>query len=243
LARKKRLEMEIAAASADPAVAAEGEFQLERMEREAALQKEILESQKKLDEERLAVANAAGNHGLSEEEAARLDASIEQRKEEEERLIRAKHAAEQAKKERDEAKKDAEDLAKKQEEADKKRKDAAEKLRKQEEEWKRQDIEDARKIIDRAKEAQRKFEKDQAERNKFVDMAPKSSPSFQANSVAEFMFRKEKEIQRETQKEENRREQERREHAEKLNENVVRAINGLGLNENNNELNFEGIGN
>jgi hypothetical protein len=57
------------------------------------------------------------------------------------------------------------------------------------------------------------------------------------------MFRKEKEIQRETQKEENRREQERREHAEKLNENVVRAINGLGLNENNNELNFEGIGN
>jgi len=243
LKRRAKLKMEIAAASADPAVAAEGEFQLERLEREAALQEEILESHKKIDEERKAIVEAAGNTSIPKEYMDMLDAVAEYDKAEEERLIRAKHAAEQAQKERDKAKKDAEDLAKKQEEADKKRRDAAEKLRKQEEEWKRQDIEDAKKIIERAKEAQRKFEKDQAERNRFVDMSPRTSPSFQANSVAEFMFRKEKEIQRETQKEENRREQERREHAEKLNENVVRAINGLGLNENNNELNFEGIGN
>jgi len=243
LKRRVKLKMEIAAASADPAVAAEGEFQLERLEREAALQKEILESQKKIDEERKAIVEAAGNTSIPKEYMDMLDAVAEHDKAEEERLIRAKHAADKAQSERDKAKKDAEDLAKKQEEADKKRRDAAEKLRKQEEEWKRQDIEDARKIIDRAKDAQQKFEKDQSERNKFVDMAPKSSPSFQANSVAEFMFRKEKEIQRETQREENKREQERREHAEGLNEKVVRAIEGLGFNENNNELNFEGIGN
>jgi len=243
LKRRAKLQAEIAAASADPAASAAAQSKLEMLEREAALQEEIEESHKKIDEERKAIVEAAGNTSIPKEYMDMLDAVAEYDKAEEERLIRAKHAAEQAQKERDKAKKDAEDLAKKQEEADKKRKDAAEKLRKQEEEWKRQDIEDAKKIIERAKEAQRKFEKDQAERNRFVDMSPRTSPSFQANSVAEFMFRKEKEIQRETQKEENRREQERREHAEKLNENVVRAINGLGLNENNNELNFEGIGN
>ena len=130
--------------------------------------------------------------------------------------------------------KDAEDLAKA-------KADAAEKLRKQEEEWKKQDIEDAKKLIKLAKDAQADFEKKQDEANKFKDMAPQVSPSFQANSVAEFTFRKEKELQRERQREENKREAARREHAEQLNDNLVEAIRGLGINENDQELGFEGI--
>ena len=130
--------------------------------------------------------------------------------------------------------KEAEDLAKAEA-------DAAEKLQKQKEEWKRQDIEDAKKMIKAAKDAQADFEKKQDEANKFKDMAPQVSPSFQANSVAEFTFRKEKELQRERQREENKREAARREHAEQLNDNLVEAIRGLGLNENDQELGFEGI--
>jgi tape measure domain-containing protein len=121
--------------------------------------------------------------------------------------------------------------------------EAAEKKRKMEEEWRKQDLEDAKKMIRLAEEAQAKFVKDQAEANKFKDMGPQTAPSFQANSVAEFTFRKEKELQRDKQREENRREAERREHAEILNEQVVDAINGLGLDgADQAELNFQGVG-
>jgi tape measure domain-containing protein len=235
LKRKNKLNMEIAAASADPAIAAEGTFQLDKLEREANLQKEILESREKIDKDRKAIFEASGNTELSKEYTDMLDAVAEFDKQTEERLIRAKEKAKFEQEQRDKAKKDAEELAKA-------NKDAAEKKRKQEEEWKRQDIEDAKKLIKRAKDNQEKFEKDQDERNKFDDTIPRSSPAFQANSVAEFMFRKEKEIQREKQREENKREQERREHAEVLNENLILAIEGIGLNVNDNELNFKGIG-
>lgn len=120
---------------------------------------------------------------------------------------------------------------------------AAEKKRKMEEEWRKQDLEDAKKMIKLAEDAQAKFVKDQEEANKFRDMGPQTSPSFQANSVAEFTFRKEKELQRDKQREENRREAERREHAEQLNQQVVDAIHGLGLDgADQAELNFQGVG-
>jgi len=130
--------------------------------------------------------------------------------------------------------KEAEDFAKAEAEA-------AEKLQKQKEEWKKQGIKDAKELIRLAKAAQTDFEKKQDEANKFKDMAPQTSPSFQANSIAEFTFRKEKELQRDRQREENKREAARREHAEQLNINLIDAIRNLGLNENDQDLGFEGI--
>jgi tape measure domain-containing protein len=234
LERKKKLQAEIDSNSANPAVKAKADKDLAAIEKEAELQKEIEESRKKIDQEADDTIAAAGGLNLSAKDKETIRARAEMRKKAEEDMIKAKHQAQAEQELRNKAMKDAEDLAKAEAEA-------AEKLQKQKEEWKKQDIEDAKKMIKASKEAQADFEKNQNEANKFKDMAPQVSPSFQANSVAEFTFRKEKELQRERQREENKREAARREHAEQLNDNLVRAIENLGLNANDQELGFEGI--
>lgn len=223
----------MAAEDTDPESAAFGAEKLKELEREAALTKEIADSHKKIEED---AAAAKGSSTFTAAMQKDHDAWIADQKHWAQESIRVKHAAQNAKEDRDKA---AEEQ-KKIDDAEAKRK---EEQAKQEEEWRKQDIEDAKKMIKLAEEAQAKFVKDQDAANKFKDMGPQSAPSFQANSVAEFTFRKEKELQRDKQREENRREAERREHAEILNEQVVDAIHGLGLNgADQAELNFQGVG-
>ena len=196
---------------------------------------EIAAMRKKVDEETQAALNAGGEYSnMTDAEKEQIRQDAEAWKAHEEELIRARNAARLEQEQWEKKQKAAEDLAK--EEADE-----AEKLRKQEEEWKKQDIEDAKKLIKIARDAQADFEKQQDEANKFKDMAPQTSPSFQANSIAEFTFRKEKELQRDKQREENKREAARREHAEQLNENLIAAMGDLGINETDPDLGFEAI--
>ena len=224
---------ETMAAEQDPEAAAFASGKLKELEREAALKKEIADSHKKIEED---AASAKGSSTFTAAMQKKHDAWVADQKHWAEEGIKAKHAAQNAKEDRDKA---AEEQ-KKIDEAEAKRK---EEQAKQEEEWRKQDLEDAKKMIKLAEEAQAKFVKDQEEANRFKDMGPQTAPSFQANSVAEFTFRKEKELQRDKQREENRREAERREHAEQLNQDVVDAIHGLGLDgADQAELNFQGVG-
>jgi len=232
--RKAKLLTEMDAHSADPATKAKAEKDLARMEREADLQREIEESQKRIDQESDDTIAAAGQYNLSARGKEIVRANAEARKETEQRLIEEKHAAKWAEEKRDKVKKDAEELAK----AEKKR---WEEEQKEQKEWHDRRVKDAKELIKIAKEAQADFEKEQDEANKFKDKAPKTSPSFQANSIAEFTFRKEKELQRDKQREENRREAARKEHAERLNTELIEAIRGEGLNENGPDLGFEAI--
>jgi tape measure domain-containing protein len=232
-AEEHKLMYEELAAGEDPENAAWAEGKLQKLEREAALAKEIADSYKKIEEESAA---AKDSNEFTPEQQAEHDSWIENQKHWAKKSIEAKHAAQNAKEDRDKA---AEEQKKIDEAEAKRKKEQAE----QEEEWRKQDIEDAKKMIKLAEEAQAKFVKDQDAANKFKDMGPQTAPSFQANSVAEFTFRKEKELQRDKQREENRREAERREHAEQLNQEVVNAIHGLGLDgADQAELNFQGVG-
>jgi len=232
--RKAKLLTEMDAHSADPATKAKAEKDLARMEREADLQREIEESQKRIDQESDDTIAAAGQYNLSARGKEIVRANAEARKETEQRLIEEKHAAKWAEEQRDKVKKDAEELAKLEEEALKRQE-------KEEDRIYREKLKKAKELIKIAKEAQADFEKEQDEANKFKDKAPKTSPSFQANSIAEFTFRKEKELQRDKQREENRREAARKEHAERLNTELIEAIRGEGLNENGPDLGFEAI--
>ena len=232
--RKAKLLTEMDAHSADPATKAKAEKDLARMEREADLQREIEESQKRLDQESDDTIAAAGQYNLSARGKEIVRANAEARKETEQRLIEEKHAAKWAEEQRDKVKKDAEELAKLEEEALKRQE-------KEEDRIYREKLKKAKELIKIAKEAQADFEKEQDEANKFKDMGPQTSPSFQANSIAEFTFRKEKELQRDKQREENKREAARKEHAEQLNEDLILAINDIGLNEDDQDLGFEAI--
>jgi tape measure domain-containing protein len=264
--KRKREELEIATKLAHMA-AAQDQHSIDTMTTEQRFTRMRLEAQAQLDENakaQLDVLDAQEEREKKNREAKKryddeMNAVLEERRKAGgtdsdsykswEKGLRAEYQARyilemelQDEIERAKAEKDLNDVRMKEaEDFAKAEAEAAEKLQKQKEEWKKQGIKDAKELIRLAKAAQTDFEKKQDEANKFKDMAPQTSPSFQANSIAEFTFRKEKELQRDRQREENKREAARREHAEQLNINLIDAIRNLGLNENDQDLGFEGI--
>lgn len=231
--RMAKLQHEIDANSTDPAVKAQAEKDLAKLEREADLQKEIEESQKRIDAETDETIAAAGQYNLSKKDKEMIRKNAEQRKANEEKLIKQKHAAKNAQEDRDKAAKDQkklDDEAEKVKEEQRKADDAH---------WKRQ-MDQAKKLAKEAQKKQDEFNKQLDEEGKHAN-ASGPSANFQANSVAEFTFRKEKEMHAIKQREENAREARREAHAEQLNVDLIQALNDMNINELDEELGFEAI--
>ena len=231
--RMVKLQAEIDSNSTDPAVKAQAEKDLQKLEREADLQKEIEESQKRIDAETDETIAAAGQYNLSEKDKKMIRADAEQRKIDEEARIGQKHAAQNAQEDRDKAAKDQkklDDEAEKAKEAQRKADDAH---------WRRQ-MDQAKKLVKEAQKKQDEFEKQLDEEGKHAG-ASGPSANFQANSVAEFTFRKEKEMHAIKKREENEREARREAHAEQLNLDLIGALNDMNINEHDEELGFEAI--